>query len=282
MKQITHVRPFSLFHLFLPQLFVAWAVFWVSWFSCIGGSRELVLMVGQALGGSGLIWTFAVLIPANGFLGILGLAAFAAVYNRYNRGLLTLDLELTPLHGEDHETWLLEKIRPRSLGNLFMPLLAAAAVNVLGVMGLWGVLGIGAALFGEQPGLGVLLFNGLLGSIMVAGLIVLGCILAAVIYNRVATGGDGVRLRMTSRDHSLILSRFSLKTLHYALPSFLALTVIAVVLELILGMGEWGSGTADALFSVGVTVPTLWLVPALYNALSGQGGITFKLKKKEF
>lgn len=282
MKQITYVRPVSLFHLFLPQLFVAWAVFWVSWFSRIGGSRELVSMVGQAVGGGGLLWTAGVLIPANGFLGVLGLAAFAVVYNRYNRGLLTLDLELTPLHDTEHETWLLEKIRPRSIGNLFVPLLVAAAVNVLGVMGLWGVLGIGAVLFGEQPGLDVLLFNGLLGSLMVAGLLVLGGMLAAVIYNRVATGGDGVRLRLTSRDHNLTINRFELGSLYYALPSFLALTVISVVLELILGMGEGGSGTANALFSVGVAVPTLWLVPALYNALSGRSGISFKLKKKDF
>jgi hypothetical protein len=282
MKQITHVRPLSFLHLFFPQLITSWAVFWVSWLVGLGGSRELVFVVGESLAGDGLTWTFAVIIPVNALVGVLGLAAFAAVYNRYNRGFLTLDVELTPGSGANPDAWLLAGVRPRSFGGLFVPLLALGVVNMAGALGLSSVLGFAAAFFGVEPAPDVLLLNGLVGALFVAGIVVLGGMLAAVIYNRVAAGGEGVRLRMTVRDHGLVLNRFDLKTIHYALPSFLALTVVTVVLELLLGVLEGGDLTADALFSVGAAIPTLWLLPALYNLLAGRGGIGLKLKKREF
>ncbi|MCX7022968.1 MAG: hypothetical protein NTW26_11990, partial [bacterium] len=276
-KQITHIRPLSLLRLYLPLLFTAWAVFGVSWLTGLGGSRELTLLVSQVTGG-GFLLTFAVLIPVNTLVGVLGLAAFAAVYNRYNRGLLTLDLELLPVEDEP-DARRLSEVSSRSLSRLFVPMLVLAAVNMAGTLGLVSTLGLGTLFYGEEPGLDVLLVNGLAGTFFVAGIVVLGGMLAAAIYNRVAAGGDGVRLQLAETAEGVVLRRFGLRSLGYALPSFLALTVIAVVLELILGALAGGDLVADALFSVGVAVPTLWLMPLFYNRLRGRGGIVFDLKQ---
>jgi len=280
-KQITHLKPLSLLHLYLPLLFTAWAVFGVSWLSGLGGSRELALLVSLATDGDGFLLTFAVIVPVNTLAGVLGLVAFAAAYNRYNRGLLTLDLELLP--GSDApDTRRLSEISPRSISRLFVPMLALAAVNMAGTLGLVSALGLGELFYGEEPGLGVMLMNGVVGTFFVAGIVVLGGMLAAVVYNRVAAGGDGVRLRLAETAEGVVLRRIGLRSLAYALPSFLALTVIAVIGELILGAMAGGGLIADALFSVGVALPTLWLVPFLYNHLCGRGGIAFGLKDNVF
>jgi len=279
MKQITHIKPLSLLSLYLPLLFTAWAVFVASWLSGLGGMRELALLADKVSGGGGFILTFAVFIPVNTLLGVLGLAAFAAAYNRYNRGLKTLDLELLPVDGEPGARRLSE-IPFRSVSRLYVPMLALGAVNMAGTLGLVSVLGLGALFYGEEPGLAMMLVNGIAGTFFAAGLVVLCGMLAAVIYNRVATGGDGVRLHLAKTGEEFLLRRFDLVSLVYALPSFLAVTVIAVVLELVLGALAGGNLVADALFSVGAAVPTLWLAPLLYNRLTGRRGIVFGLKTK--
>jgi hypothetical protein len=278
--KVTRIRPLSFLHLYLPLLFTSWAVFGVSWFSGLGGSRELAVLVGQVTGGAGFLLTFAVLVPVNTLVGVLGLAAFAAAYNRYNRGLLTLDLELSPVEGVP-DARRLAGIPPRCLSRLFVPMLALAAVNMAGTIGLMSALGLGGLFYGEEAGPEVMLVNGVVGMFFVAGLVVLCGMLAAVIYNRVAAGGDGVRLRLEETPGGVVLRRIELRYLAYALPSFLALTVIAVVLELVLGAMAGGDLVADALFSVGVAVPTLWLTPLLYNRFCGRGGIVLALKTED-
>jgi len=277
--KITRIRPLSFLHLYLPLLFTAWAVFGVSWFSGLGGSRELALLVGQVAGGSGFLLTFFVLLPVNTLVGVLGLAAFAAAYNRYNRGVRTLDLVLATVDGEPDARRICE-IPFRGVSRLYVPMLALGAVNMAGSLGLVSAAGLGGLFYGEEAGPGVMLLNGVVGTFFVAGLIVLCGMLAAVIYNRVAVGGDGVRLRLAKTGEDVVLRRIELRYLAYALPSFLALTVIAVVLELVLGAMAGGDLVADALFSVGVAVPTLWLTPLLYNRLCGRRGIAFGLKTR--
>src|SRR4030042_767212 len=99
----------------------------------------------------------------------------------------------------------------------------------------------------------------------------------AAIYNRVAAGGDGVRLRLAKTPEGVVIRHIELRSLAYALPSFLAVTVVAVVLELVLVALAGGDLVADALFSVAAAVPTLWLAPLLYNRLRGRRGIVFVL-----
>jgi len=279
-KQITRIKPLSLLRLYLPLLFTAWAVFGASWFSGLGGTRELALLVNQVTGGGGFLLTFAVFVPVNTLWSVLGLAAFAAAYNRYNRGVLTLDLELLPVEGEP-DARRISEVPFRSVSRLFVPMLALGAVNMAGTLGLVSVVGLGDLFYGEETGLEVLLVNGLAGTFFVAGLVVLCGMMAAVIYNRVAAGGDGVRLRLAKTAEGVVLRRIELRSLAYVLPSFLALTVIAVVLELVLGALAGGDLVADALFSVAAAVPTLWLMPLLYNRLSGRRGIGFSLKTKD-
>jgi hypothetical protein len=274
---ITRIKPLSLLHLYLPLLFTGWAVFGVSWFSGLGGSRELALLVGQVTGGGGFLLTFVLLIPVNTLVSVLGLAAFAAVYNRYNRGVLTLDLELAPVEGEA-DARRLSGVPFRSVSRLYVPMLALGAVNMAGSIGLMSAAGLGGLFYGEENGFEVLLLNGVVGTFFVAGFVVLCGILAAVIYNRVAVGGDGVRLRLMKTPDGVVLRRIELRSLAYALPSFLALTVVAVVLELVVGAMAGGDLVADALFSVAVAVPTLWLTPLLYNRLCGRQGIAVTLK----
>jgi hypothetical protein len=106
--------------------------------------------------------------------------------------------------------------------------------------------------------------------------------LAALLYNRVSADGGGLRFLVEQEGDELTLRSVMPASIAYLLPSLLALMVITVALQFLLGMTSPDAAVVEGLWTVGVAIPGLYLTILLYNVLSGRRGIRLVLRRIEF
>ena len=117
-----------------------------------------------------------------------------------------------------------------------------------------------------------------LTAVVILGLVML----FALLYNRVSSEEGGLRLLVDQDEDELTLRSVMPASIAYLLPSLLALTVLAVALQFLLGMSPPETAVVEALWTVGVSIPGLYLTILLYNVFSGRRGLRIRLKRIEF
>ena len=116
----------------------------------------------------------------------------------------------------------------------------------------------------------------LIGTPIITLIILLSLLLASAVYNGVAGEGKGVSFRLRDSEAGLVLNKISLRSIGYWLPSHLAVNVVSGLLAMLLG----SMNLTSLLFSIGLSIPLLWLTAWLYNLFSGKGGITLRLSEE--
>jgi hypothetical protein len=293
-RKLQRISPASLLHLFLPQLITAYVINAAGYFFGLGGVRETVQLIG-----GGTTFFFAFSVPLTVVFAFIPLVVFAAVYNRYNADREGLELELPAENHADGSNSRLARLEPRSIPKAFVPFLVAGLVYLLLVLGSGALIGEltgqgggmvpgtdgAAAAAGEVPI--EAWFNFLLISIVVGtplmAVIMMGLVmLAALLYNRVSADGGGLRFLVEQEGDELTLRSVMPASIAYLLPSLLALMVITVALQFLLGMTSPDAAVVEGLWTVGVAIPGLYLTILLYNVLSGRRGIRLVLRRIEF
>jgi len=275
LQKIQRLKPASLFWLLPPQLVVAYVFNVISYYIGLGGVREAVGLVGE-------VGFFALSIPIMAVVSILALVGFAAVYNSYNANRPGLEVQLIEeLDGA--ATHRLARLEPGSVTKAFVPILAASLILIVISTGLTFLIAadqIGGALLPGDALIQMFVMTVIVGTPIVAGLVLVLYMLAAAVYNKVSTGGDGLRLTLSADEEALFkLNRVHLGSLHYLLPSIIALQVIVTLFNMLVGsLNNTGVGVFDTLWIVGWSIPALYLSFFVYNLLCRRSGVAFELR----
>lgn len=275
MLKIQRIKPLSLLLLLPPQIIVAYLINGLDYLLGLGGVRESIALLGDG----GALFFFAVSVPLTSIFGVLALIVFVAVYNGYNAGRDGLMIELRE-SGESERR--LTRVEPASIMRAFVPALVTSLFLVVLTMGLGALITVAT---GAVEGYAQLNIADMLVMVAVVGtpiiaVIILGLyILAATLYNKVSGDDDGLRLRLLEDGDALILNRVRLSSLHFLLPSVIALSVISALLNMLVTMAPGGEPIINAVWSVAVSVPALYVSFAVFNAICGKRGIVFHLRK---
>jgi len=277
MQKITHLEPTSVFYLFIPSLIATAVSLLANYLLDINQFNSSLQMLAFAA------------IPPITFV-LIGLSAVAAVfiggmsfcrsYNRFTAQRDKLLLESTA----DENGLTVTGIGTRSLVSILVPLLVGAAVFlasylVMSVVITSVTIPLPASELGTDwiSGFLQLFFIVLLiGTPIITLIILLSLLLASAVYNGVAGEGKGVSFRLREGEAGLVLNKISLRSIGYWLPSHLAVNVVSGLLAMLLG----SMNLTSLLFSIGLSIPLLWLTAWLYNLFSGKGGITLRLSEE--